>query len=247
MLPYTPKYTTYGKKGSLIGHLTSVSSCLTGQSLTHTYTVDQTFLKCSQRSITLRMTHSLEPVSNKVSDSSIEPQRCVCFGRAVSSLCGNVQNKLYRAVKCRALPWPLRNGDSFPCCHCVDILPISTCSIIIKGQTWCLSCIVFVLFCFLCHWWHPVEPFVGKLWRSVHWLVMVWIVLWPMCGISQPNEFKQGCVFYIYLRFDLNENSTLRRMQKSVRCLRSMGNIQNGATGTKRDREVSFFIFFAYK
>ncbi len=107
------------------------------------YIVDQTFQKCSQRSITLRMTHSLEPVSNKVSDSSIEPQRCVCFGRAVSSLCGNVQNKLYRAVKCRALPWPLRNGDSFPCCHCVDILPISTCSIIIKGQTWCLSCIVF--------------------------------------------------------------------------------------------------------
>ncbi len=63
---------------SLIGHFTSVSSCLTGQSLTHTYTVDQTFLKCSQRSITLIMTHSLEPVSNKVSDSSIEPQRCVC-------------------------------------------------------------------------------------------------------------------------------------------------------------------------
>ncbi len=129
----------------------------------------------------------------------------VIFGRAVSSLCGNVQNKLYQAVKCRALPWPLRDGDFFPCCHCVDILPISAtivyCSIIIKSQTWYLTCIVFVgivLFCFLCHWclWHSVEPFVGKLWRSAHWLVMVWIVLWPIWGSLSQTPFSATNIFW---------------------------------------------------
>ncbi len=108
-------------------------------------------------------------------------------------------------MKCRALPWPLRDGDFFPCCHCVDILPISAtivyCSIIIKSQTWYLTCIVFVgivLFCFLCHWclWHSVEPFVGKLWRSAHWLVMVWIVLWPIWGSLSQTPFSATNIFW---------------------------------------------------
>ncbi len=47
-------------------------------------------------------------------------------------------------------------------------------------------------------------------------------------------------VFYVYLRFDLNENSASLHwgmIQKSIRCLRSMGNIQNGATVTRRNKE----------
>ncbi len=45
----------------------------------------------------------------------------------------------------------------------------------------------------------------------------------------------------------------LRRILKSVRCLRSMGDIPNGVTVTRRPRgddlleKVVIFIFFAYK
>ncbi len=52
--------------------------------------------------------------------------------------------------------------------------------------------------------------------------------------LLHPPECKD-----VYLRFDLNKKSilALRRMLKSVRCLCLAGNIQNGATQTRRDRE----------
>ncbi len=67
-----------------------------------------------------------------------------------------------------------------------------------------------------------------------------------------PIERKQRTLFYIRLNarmcyFHSNQSVNtrririlaLRRMQKRVHCLRSMGNIQNGATLTRRD---SFFF-----
>lgn len=114
----------------------------------------------------------------------------VVFGRAVSSLCGNVQNKLYQAVKCRALPWPLRNWGFFSCCTVLISSTIVYCAIIIKGQTRCLTCIVFVgivLFCFpmasrstVCRKVMTFGTLIGDGLNSP--LTNVWI--------SQPNALK---------------------------------------------------------
>ncbi len=73
--------------------------------------------------------------------------------------------------------------------------------------------------------------------------------IWSSSRVWQLNmlefERKQRTHFCICLNFHSNQSVNtrrihilaLRRMQKSIRCLRSMGNIQNGATVTRRDRE----------
>ncbi len=83
------------------------------------------------------------------------------------------------------------------------------------------------------HWWSS--------WMTVNRNSVVESCIWKQCELIAWVCWAHKWTRYFYSNQSINTHRirilALRRMQKSVRCLRSMGNIQNGASLMRRDRE----------
>ncbi len=84
----------------------------------------------------------------------------------------------------------------------------------------------------------PWMPFLPCLFLIVESWTLTFIEASEACSSLEVSAALHRYVFYICLRFDLNENSVsvkMRLTQKSLRCLRPVDILQNGLRWTRGD------------